>query len=226
RDAERVFRQDGALCAGVRGWNAGEDGVNDIVSKILSVVVAMSWLVALPASAAEQFDSEQAAQLHCPSDAVVWLNLRSGAIHAKGQPWYGRTQSGAYVCRKELANKAGAEATDEKSGWRKIVEDGSRTVYAASSPAAKEGHTVTILSLVDLGKASTLSDGMAFLSWETQYRFDCRKRLSRIEAASMYSGNMGEGEVAGSVIYDAPEWTPIPPGSNGELLWKFACGRK
>lgn len=192
-------------------------------------------LIAFPATAAEQFDSEQAAQQHCPSDTVVWLNLRSGSMHAKGQPWYGKTQYGAYVCRKELTIKGGkavVDAPSEKSAekpaeqWRKVVEDDSRTVYAASMPVAKDGHTVTILSLVDLRKASTLSDGTAYLSWETQYRFDCRKRLSRIEAASMYAGNMGAGEVAGSVVYDAPEWKPVPKRSNGELLWKAACGKK
>ena len=191
------------------------------------VAMLASCLIAFPATAAEQFDSEQAAQQHCPSDTVVWLNLRSGSVHAKGQPWYGKTQSGAYVCRKELAIKGGkaveAAPAEKPSGWRKIVEDDSRTVYAASMPVAKDGHMVTILSLTDLRKPAALSDGTAFLSWETQYRFDCRKRLSRIEAASMYAGNMGAGEVAGSVVYDEPEWKPVPRGSNGELLWKSAC---
>jgi hypothetical protein len=200
-----------------------------------AIVLLSSSLVALPAGAAQQFDSEQAAQQHCPSDTVVWLNLRSLVVHAKGAKWYGKTQVGAYVCRKELTVKGGkavADAQPEKTTekpaeqWRKVVEDDGRTVYVATSPAAKDGHMVTILSLVDLKKASALSDGTEFLSWETQYRFDCAKRLSRIEAASMYAGNMGEGEVAGSVVYDDAEWKPVPPGSNGELLWKAACGKE
>jgi hypothetical protein len=37
---------------------------------------------------------------------VVWLNLPSGIYHLKGQRWYGRTKSGAYVCKQE-ADKAG-----------------------------------------------------------------------------------------------------------------------
>lgn len=199
------------------------------------VAMLACCLIAFPAAAAEQFDSEQAAQQHCPSDTVIWMNLRSGSVHTKGQRWYGKTHVGAYVCRKEVIIKGGrvvADAPLEKTAdkpagqWRKVVEDDSRIVYSASMPVAKEGNMVTILSLTDLRKASVLSDGTAFLSWETQYRFDCKKRLSRIEAASMYAGNMGEGEVAGSVVYDEPEWKPVPKGSNGELLWKAACGKK
>src|SRR5215469_5528637 len=56
------------------------------------------------------FNTEQQAQQHCPSDRVVWLNLPSGIYHFKGQRWYGRTKSGAYVCMKE-ADQAGDRVT-------------------------------------------------------------------------------------------------------------------
>ena len=49
----------------------------------------------------QQFDSEAAAQAHCSSDVVVWLNTNSGIYHEKGMRWYGRTKHGAFVCRKE-----------------------------------------------------------------------------------------------------------------------------
>lgn len=47
------------------------------------------------------FDSEAAAQAHCPRDVVVWLNLPSGIYHYKGERWYGLTKHGAFVCEKE-----------------------------------------------------------------------------------------------------------------------------
>lgn len=56
------------------------------------------------------FDSEAAAQAHCPKDEVVWLNTNSGIYHEKGMRWYGRTKHGAYVCRKE-ADAAGDRDT-------------------------------------------------------------------------------------------------------------------
>jgi hypothetical protein len=59
------------------------------------------------------FDTEEAAQRHCPKDQVVWLNFPSGIYHEKGMRWYGRTKHGAYVCRKE-AEAAGDR--DTKNG--------------------------------------------------------------------------------------------------------------
>lgn len=59
----------------------------------------------------QQFDSEDAAQSHCPRDEVVWLNTNSGIYHEKGMRWYGNTEYGAYVCRNE-ADAAGDRLTE------------------------------------------------------------------------------------------------------------------
>jgi hypothetical protein len=56
------------------------------------------------------FDTESAAQAHCPKDVVVWLNIPSGIYHYKGERWYGRTKHGDYACEKE-AIKAGDRAS-------------------------------------------------------------------------------------------------------------------
>ncbi len=88
---------------------------------IASVVLAFSLLVSpapatthakTAASSGElaQFETESAAQKHCPKDTVVWLNTNSGIYHEKGMRWYGRTREGAYVCRAE-ANAAGDRDT-------------------------------------------------------------------------------------------------------------------
>ena len=57
-----------------------------------------------------QFDTEGAAQAHCPRDTVVWLNTTSGIYQEKSIRWYGRTKHHAYVCRKE-ADAAGDRNT-------------------------------------------------------------------------------------------------------------------
>ncbi len=90
---------------------------------LASVVLALSLLVS-PALATQHtphtaaaspgelalFESESAAQQHCPKDAVVWLNTDSGIYHENGMRWYGRTKHGAYVCRAE-ADAAGDRDT-------------------------------------------------------------------------------------------------------------------
>ncbi len=55
--------------------------------------------------ALEQFNSEQAAQKHCPQDTVVWLNLPTGVFHYKHQRWYANTKKGAFVCEKEAVSE-------------------------------------------------------------------------------------------------------------------------
>ncbi len=57
------------------------------------------------------FDTESAAEAHCPKDVVVWLNIPSGIYHYRGERWYGRTKHGAYVCEKE-AIAAGDRASE------------------------------------------------------------------------------------------------------------------
>jgi len=59
--------------------------------------------------AVAQFASAAAAQAHCPSDVVVWLNTRSGLYHLKGHRYYGTTSQGAYVCQKEAVQAGYSE---------------------------------------------------------------------------------------------------------------------
>ena len=66
----------------------------------------------------QSFNTEQLAKQHCPSDTVVWLNLNTRVYHFKGEPLYGNTKNGAYVCQKE-ADKAGNRSTREKSAITK-----------------------------------------------------------------------------------------------------------
>jgi hypothetical protein len=76
-----------------------------------SPVPAVHALTVAQASLPPLFDTESAAQTHCAKDVVVWLNIRSGIYHYKGERWYGRTKYGAFACEKE-AIAAGDRATE------------------------------------------------------------------------------------------------------------------
>lgn len=71
---------------------------------------ATTAIVAKATADIPTFDTETAAQTHCPSDIVVWLNTKSGIYHEKGMRWYGRTKHGADVCKRE-ADAAGYRDT-------------------------------------------------------------------------------------------------------------------
>lgn len=77
---------------------------------LTSLLLSLSLLLPTYAFAFEQFPTEEAAQKHCPTDSVVWLNIPTYVWHYKGQRWYGNTKHGAYVCMKEAADE-GAHGT-------------------------------------------------------------------------------------------------------------------
>jgi hypothetical protein len=57
-----------------------------------------------------EFATEAEAKGHCPTDTVVWVNLRSHKYHMSGDRYYGKTKHGAYMCEGE-AKAAGDEAS-------------------------------------------------------------------------------------------------------------------
>jgi hypothetical protein len=68
----------------------------------LLIIGVLFFSSAFPAACAlTLFSTEEQAQQHCPSDLVVWLNLPTHIYHWKGMRWYGNTNNGAYVCKKE-----------------------------------------------------------------------------------------------------------------------------
>ena len=76
----------------------------------IAIVLVCLPLVTFATGRPLLFSSEPKAQQHCPDDTVVWLNLPTAIYHFKGQRWYWRTKSGAYVCRKE-ADQVGDRPT-------------------------------------------------------------------------------------------------------------------
>ena len=75
------------------------------MKKILIVLCLLFSLNPIQSFALDEFNTEQAAQKHCPSDIVVWVNLPTGIFHYKGQRWYGMTKKGAYVCKQEAVKE-------------------------------------------------------------------------------------------------------------------------
>jgi len=65
------------------------------------VLLVSATLTPTACGRSDLFASETAAKQHCPSDVVVWLNTNTGVFHFRGERWYGRTDSGGYICERD-----------------------------------------------------------------------------------------------------------------------------
>ena len=80
------------------------------------VVLAVTMPMTAAAAATDSgypplFTTETNAQTHCPDDVVVWLTVPSSIYRFRGQHWYGGTDDGAYVCKRD-ADQAGDRPTE------------------------------------------------------------------------------------------------------------------
>lgn len=66
------------------------------------------------ATGANQFTTEAAAKARCPSDTVVYVNLKSNIYHFAGHKDYGNLKNGTYMCEKDTAGAGARAAKNEK----------------------------------------------------------------------------------------------------------------
>jgi len=73
---------------------------------------------AKPATAAStganQFTTDALAKAHCPTDTVVYVNLKSKIYHFAGHKDYGNLKNGTYMCEKDTAGAGARAAKNEK----------------------------------------------------------------------------------------------------------------
>jgi len=102
--------------------------------------------------------------------------------------------------------------------------DETVTAYADPATIRKAGNMVTMWVLFDY-KTAQAGDGKEYLSAKMQSEYDCKEEQWRMPHASFHSGNMGEGVIVENASYPG-KWSPVPPGSTTETLWKIACGKR
>jgi hypothetical protein len=64
--------------------------------------------------AANEYSTEAQAKVRCPTDTVVWVNLKSKVYHFSGTRNYGNTERGAYMCERDTAADGMRAAKNEK----------------------------------------------------------------------------------------------------------------
>jgi len=110
--------------------------------------------------------------------------------------------------------------------WVKVSDsdEAGKTVYVDPATIRRNSNLVTMWQFYDYKTVQTVG-GIRFLTAKEQWEFDCAEERSRVLALKEFSGNMGSG----TVVYtnsQVGKWQSVTPSSIGQLLWKFACGKK
>jgi lipid A 3-O-deacylase len=120
-------------------WITTPRGAAYTLIPILSFLFITSVAIGHPLTT---FKDRASPQEECSKDTVVWLDLPTDTYYLKGNPWYGLTKNGAYVCKPE-AESAGAHAAD---GWhRAILLEENDSLFFNSDKHYTQGLRLSVL---------------------------------------------------------------------------------
>jgi hypothetical protein len=119
-----------------------------------------------------------------------------------------------------LAAASGSAA----AGWVEVGGNEITVAYADSGTIRRSGNIVRMWHLLDYANARRIQGIKPYLSIKMQDEYDCAQERTRTLSMSLYSGNMGAGEVLGNVT-DPGEWRQVPADTLAETLRAFACGK-
>jgi len=111
--------------------------------------------------------------------------------------------------------------------WEQVAGDDhlGTASYVDSGTIHREGNTVKMWVLNDYKTVQNVT-GDPFLSTMQQVEHDCTEERARTLAFTIFSGNMGKGEVVFTTSEEG-KWEPIPSYNNlDKILWEVACGKK
>ena len=108
--------------------------------------------------------------------------------------------------------------------WVLVDPSGFGNNVYANSATRRAGNRVKMWVLFNYRMAPT-GIPESFKSIRGHGEYDCKEEASRWLDSSAHSGMMASGDVLAENIL--PEgWRSIAPGSEGELLWNFACAKR
>lgn len=108
--------------------------------------------------------------------------------------------------------------------WVEVGGNEVTVAYADSGTIRRAGDMVKMWHLLDYANARSIEGIKPYLSIKMQDEYDCAQERTRTLYMSLHSGNMGAGEVLGTVT-DRGDWRPVPPDTLVETLRAFACGK-
>jgi hypothetical protein len=140
----------------------------------------------------------------------------------------------AHNCRMHLARDFGRRmimltlltlsSGNAPAAWVEVGGNEHTSTYADAETIRKSGNAVRMWHLVDHTKARAIAGIKPYLSIKMLDEYDCAQERTRTLSLSLHSGNMGEGELLGTVNTPG-DWRPVPPDTLVETLSAFACGK-
>ena len=97
------------------------------------------------------------------------------------------------------------------------------SLYTDPATIEKEGNNATMWVLIDYKQPQPDKTGKQVLSDKLHYQYHCKDKTLSIIATTAYTGPMASGDIVNENP-DAPQVTPIDPGTLAEDMWKQACG--
>ena len=90
-----------------RGWK--------LVGAVLITITSLASITTPQAQQLGLFRVEGQAQMHCPNDTVVWLDLKKRVYYLQKQRMYGFGRTAVFACRNEARRNGYRRSL---LGWR------------------------------------------------------------------------------------------------------------
>ena len=121
-----------------------------------------------------------------------------------------------------------AFSTSAMAAWTLIDSNDEFDIYVDIASKRKVGNKVKAWTLYDYKSPQTLTPNGQHLSTARQHEYDCVNETSRFLSFANYTEHMQTGSVVYSFTFKPtdPDVVAILPNSNGESVFKVACGKK
>lgn len=94
-----------AAAASLTACGGGKKAAGTASNAMQNGASAVSGAGAMAGNAAENaMGAAQPGSLHCGSQQTVWVNTHSHVYHLSGDPYYGHTKYGRYMCMQDAVN--------------------------------------------------------------------------------------------------------------------------
>jgi hypothetical protein len=182
------------------------------------------WLTAVTLAAAGVANGP-AAVAQTPEQQKLWEEQRAQA-HALEK-----------ARAEQLARQREARRADPMSwvrtldplstgGWefRSVGTDGAWAIYSTLHQLKRSGHSVTAWLRQEFPEPQRNAGGDVYSSDVQKIQYDCAKELARVLLVIYYTDN----NLAGAQQTDESDikqlsWDPIVPGTQSELMFRWAC---